>query len=494
MVQDARPLWRQKGWPAREHRPAVVNGSAAAPGAASAYVKAALDAELSALATAPEGERNETLNVAAFNLAQLIPGGHLPEQETWDALYLLAVRTGLTHSETVATLRSAFDAGKLKPREVPEPRGRDADDELGPDLGPALTAGGSLPVGGDQLPGTGASGDLRDPPDASEAGETPSLRDLFPEVDFHAIWDQEADDDDTWVLEPLLPARRLVALFSPPKIGKSLLMLELAVGISLGEEVLGSMPDRAHKVMYVDMENDPRGDVVTRLKAMGRKPDDLDNLAYLSFPRLPALDTPMGAQVLLDLIALHKADVLVIDTIGRTISGEENDNDTWLNFYRRTGVALKAAGVTTVRLDHSGKDKTKGMRGGSAKYGDVDLVWSMTLIGGNVLRLECTDHRLMVSEEVIVLERETTPRLRHVVSGSGRARAHGAEQEELLALLDSVVGEDTELGANEAVQLLREHGRGKRRAYVLDLVRLRNLRWNEHGLAFDDPVPEGGSE
>jgi hypothetical protein len=496
MVQDARPLWRQKGWPAREHRPAVVNGSAAAgaaPGAASAYVKAALDAELSALATAPEGERNETLNVAAFNLAQLIPGGHLHEQETWDALYLLAVRTGLTHSETVGTLRSAFDAGKLKPREVPEPRGRHVADELGPDLGPALTAGGSLPVGEGQLPGTGASGDLRDPPQGPEAGEGPDLDDLFPDVDFHAIWDQDEDDDDPWVLEPLLPARRLVALFSPPKIGKSLLMLELAVGISLGEKVLGSYPDRAHSVLYVDMENDPRGDVVNRLKAMGRKPDDLDNLHYLSFPRLPALDTPLGANTLLQVLAHRGADVLVIDTIGRTVSGEENDNDTWLNFYRRTGVALKAAGVTTIRLDHTGKDASKGMRGGSAKYGDVDLVWSLTLIAANLLRLECTDHRLPVPEPVLMLERESIPRLRHVVSEGGRARALGAEQEELLAFLDSLVGEDTQLSGNEAMKLLTQHGRGKRRAFVLDLIQTRDLRWNLTTLPLDEGSTEGGT-
>ena len=31
-----------------------------------------------------------------------------------------------------------------------------------------------------------------------------------------------------------------------------------------------------------------------------------------------------------------------------------------------------------VRLDHTGKDQTKGQRGGSAKYGDVDAVWKLT--------------------------------------------------------------------------------------------------------------------
>jgi hypothetical protein len=234
--------------------------------------------------------------------------------------------------------------------------------------------------------------------------------------------------------------------------------------------------------------------VVNRLKAMGRKPDDLDQLIYLSFPRFPYLDTPMGSLQLLAVVAEYGCDVVVIDTIGRTVGGEENDNDTWLNFYRHTGVALKAAGVTTIRLDHTGKDHSKGMRGGSAKYGDVDLVWSLTLIGANMLRLECTDHRLPVPEPVLMLERESIPRLQHVVSEGGRARALGAEQEELLAFLDSLVGEDTQLSGNEAMKLLTQHGRGKRRRFVLDLIQTRDLRWNLTTLPLDEGDPQGDTQ
>jgi hypothetical protein len=59
---------------------------------------------------------------------------------------------------------------------------------------------------------------------------------------------------------------------------------------------------------------------------------------------------------------------VVIDTVSRAIDGEENSNDTWLN----------QLGIAMIRLDHSGKDETKGMRGGSAKSGDVDAVWLST--------------------------------------------------------------------------------------------------------------------
>ena len=45
-------------------------------------------------------------------------------------------------------------------------------------------------------------------------------------------------------------------------------MLEIAVGIARGTEVLGVTPDRPRNVLYVDFENDPRGDIRSRLEAM----------------------------------------------------------------------------------------------------------------------------------------------------------------------------------------------------------------------------------
>src|SRR5207249_3684126 len=54
---------------------------------------------------------------------------------------------------------------------------------------------------------------------------------------------------------------------------------------------------------------------------------------------------------------------------------DENSADTIRAFYRYTGLGLKKRGVTSARLDHSGKDGTKGRRGSSAKGDDVDVIW-----------------------------------------------------------------------------------------------------------------------
>src|SRR5829696_5260590 len=52
----------------------------------SAYGNKALTEELATLANTNEGQRNDQLNRSAFNLAQLVAAGHLPEIETREQL------------------------------------------------------------------------------------------------------------------------------------------------------------------------------------------------------------------------------------------------------------------------------------------------------------------------------------------------------------------------------------------------------------------------
>ena len=151
--------------------------------------------------------------------------------------------------------------------------------------------------------------------------------------------------------------------------------------------MLGWTPDRPRRVLYIDFENDPVGDIRERLQDMSIGPDDLGGLAYMSFPHLRMLDTPAGGQELLNAAQHHRCEVIVIDTVSRTVAGEENSNDTWLNFYRCTGLLLKQHGIACIRLDHTGRDESKGMRGGSAKSGDVDVAWQLSKINDTTFKL-----------------------------------------------------------------------------------------------------------
>lgn len=291
-----------------------------------------------------------------------------------------------------------------------------------------------------------------------------------PRLDWRALW---ADDDpDEFILEPILPARRAVTIYSAPKVGKSLLVLEIAVALSRGERVLGNIPDRPHRVLYVDHENDPRGDIRTRLEAMGYGPDDLEQLCYLSFPVMQALDSVAGGEELMRAVEHYRCDVVVIDTVSRAVAGEENENTTWLAFYRHTGLRLKQAGISMIRLDHSGKDASRGQRGGSAKSGDVDAVWHLTTVASGTLQLELEASRLPISEQTITLHRETEPRLHHRVDPRAHAAAFDARVADAIRRLDDLAL-PADIGRDAARDALKEAGHKVGTTALAEAVRRR---------------------
>lgn len=94
-----------------------------------AYVKAAFDAEINNVYASAEGNRNDTLNKAAFALGQLVGAGLLDRDQVRVALHAASVAVGLTDAEANATIDSGITAGMKEPRDV--------DSALGdhPDLG-----------------------------------------------------------------------------------------------------------------------------------------------------------------------------------------------------------------------------------------------------------------------------------------------------------------------------------------------------------------------
>jgi hypothetical protein len=96
----------------------TVGGSVIPPGADRAiampgYVGAALRRASWAVATAPPGRRNDTLNREAYALARFLPGGRLRPEQLAAALAVAAIRAGLKEREIGATLASALRARGL---------------------------------------------------------------------------------------------------------------------------------------------------------------------------------------------------------------------------------------------------------------------------------------------------------------------------------------------------------------------------------------------
>lgn len=84
------------------------------------WVKTALESEISAVLRTPEGERNNTLNTAAFSLGQLVGGGHLSRQNVEQALMSASSgwdNTAAWRQRSLNTITSGINAGMQQPRQ-----------------------------------------------------------------------------------------------------------------------------------------------------------------------------------------------------------------------------------------------------------------------------------------------------------------------------------------------------------------------------------------
>ena len=252
-------------------------------------------------------------------------------------------------------------------------------------------------------------------------------------------WDFEFSRAPTpmeWIAKPFLPVKRHITLAGPAKAGKSLFVAEMAACIASGRSFLG-FPVTRSIVLYLDFENSPEEDVTPRFRGMEFEPGDLEDLHYFSYPDLRPFDTAGGGNELLVLLEKYEPGLVVIDTASRTIAGKENDNDTWAAFYRHTGMPLRTRGIAMVRIDHTGKDPSKGPRGASGKTADVDGVWILDRPTKNsrLRRLTCDSSRWVNETNVLDVEVRTAPRLHHALV-TKKAGSSAARVMEIADLLD----------------------------------------------------------
>lgn len=307
-------------------------------------------------------------------------------------------------------------------------------------------------------------------------------------VDWAEFW--AADHDETeWLLEPLFADGRAHALYAQAKTGKSYLVLAACAALATGQAFLNHPGGEPVHVLYVDYEMTPQ-DVRERLEEFGYGPsDDLSHLHYALLPSLPPLDTEEGGQALLEAAQAVEARFVIIDTTSRAISGEENDNDSMRAFYRCTGLLLKQQAIGWMRLDHAGKDASKGQRGASAKNDDVDIVVRLERVDGGQ-RIIATHRRMGWYPE------HTDVAVVHGEDGVTRFTNPQAEMwpegtTEVAALLDEL---DVPLAAtkNWACAVLRDADQGRRAALVAKALRWRRREAARASQEVDEMVESDG--
>lgn len=188
-----------------------------------AYGQAALTGEADAVASAPQGQRNDQLFKSAARLFRLVNGGAcgISEHDVRGALYNAARACGLDHAEIIATLDSAWNStrGEIATR----PSG-------------ANRAHGSAPQ-----PAQG-------PPPCQK-----------PRLITPRSWHDLAPPPRRWAVHDLVPDLNVTLLYGDGGVGKSVLAIQLMVGCTaLGGEWLGyeTSPRKALGLFCEDDEDE----------------------------------------------------------------------------------------------------------------------------------------------------------------------------------------------------------------------------------------------
>jgi hypothetical protein len=259
-----------------------------------------------------------------------------------------------------------------------------------------------------------------------------------------------------WLAEPIIARGRSHALFAPGGTGKSLLALWLAAAIATGKPIFGHT-NEPRNVLYLDYEM-TADDLAERLENMDYGPDsNLATLHYALLPSLPGLDQPEGGRAVLELARLVHADLVIIDTFGRAVHGDENEADTVRNWYRWTGIHLKAEHRAFIRVDHAGKDLERGQRGSSGKNDDVDVVWQLTR-DGETFTLKAKKRRMGWIPETVELQRHEDASLEYaLLAGGGYPAGTAAVAKQL-----DTLGIPVDAGYRTAAKALKDAGKGAR--------------------------------
>ena len=182
----------------------------------------------------------------------------------------------------------------------------------------------------------------------------------------------------TALVEDVLCYPSVVMLYGPPKIGKSLLAIDLALSVATGHWWQGRATIRG-PVFYVAAEG--VGGLGTRVAAWlhhhGVDRDELGSLTWLT--RAVNLADSSAVERVAILVDNLRSSLIVIDTLARCMVGaDENTARDMGNVVAALDRLRDICGSCVVVVHHMGKDRSAGARGSNALLGAVDTAVELT--------------------------------------------------------------------------------------------------------------------
>ena len=308
-------------------------------GSSNAWAEQALNAEIGRVMAAGKGERNHTLNRAAFSVGQIVAGGGLDRTTAEEALARAGRAIGLEAEEITKTIASGLDGGAVEPRTAPE-RVQDR-----------VQAFAQL-----------------DPAAVKTAASERAAGLLARMVRGSEI---TADLNRRYVVKRWLYADTLGVTYGAPGSSKSFFVLDLLRHVVSGEDWRGNRVRRA-PVLYIAGEG--AAGIFNRVVAAGGVGE-----GFVFLPSLVDLcSNEIDARAIVEAFRALAPEaempgVIVIDTLARAMGGgDENASQDMGRLIRHADLLRELTGAHVHLVHHSGKDTGKGARGHSSLLGALD--------------------------------------------------------------------------------------------------------------------------
>lgn len=201
---------------------------------------------------------------------------------------------------------------------------------------------------------------------------------------------KEALTPTRWLVRGFLERAAVGALYGPSGSLKSFIALEMALSVATGRPFRGHSVERG-SVLYLAAEGQ-RG-LSRRIMAWESRNGTLTEAEHRRLLRLNVHEEDAQVNLFGAFVPNLKeaieewgqpVSLVVIDTLAKSLGGKEETNEAFSEAIANLEANLcRPLGVTVMLVHHSGKDPTKGMRGGSSIGGGVDFAFEVVAVKPN---------------------------------------------------------------------------------------------------------------
>lgn len=259
----------------------------------------------------------------------------------------------------------------------------------------------------------------------------------------------EKQDEIDWCVEGLIPSQGVAILGGPPGLGKSWMLLELALAHITGEPWLGRFHTKRGRVLYVDEESPP-GLVPFRLqKLVNARTHNIpsDNLQFALGQGL-CLTESASLERFRQTLSVTQPSLVIIDSLIRVHHYQENSASEMAQLFGVIKELMREFDLTVVIADHQKKpgvgtvSQDLLLRGTTEKVAFVDTLLSLTKKDG-ALTIEHSKSRFALPVESFVTSiddlgpNQTAVR----IVGDAKEIRHQAQEEQALELLNRLLAD-----------------------------------------------------